>query len=185
MSRITDLVANTSLATNDLLVVVDVSDTSMASTGTDKKLTVAQLLGFPANVSSTPADPASTVSTTLVMMGLGSSWAITPASSGKVLVNVTGGVTTATAVVNFFYTGRFGTGTAPLNGAAVSGTRFGAVEDAISAASAAGVYLPFAFTALVTLTPGTAYWFDLALSTTNAADAASFRALSFTAVEIA
>jgi hypothetical protein len=41
--KITELAAITSLADNDLLVVVDVSDTTMAATGTNKKITWANL----------------------------------------------------------------------------------------------------------------------------------------------
>lgn len=43
MSKITDLAAVGTLHSNDLLIDVDVHDTTMAATGTNKKLTVAQL----------------------------------------------------------------------------------------------------------------------------------------------
>lgn len=46
---ISQLTAMSQLAANDLLVCVDVSDTTMAPTGTDKQLTVSQFLGAPAN----------------------------------------------------------------------------------------------------------------------------------------
>lgn len=189
MSQITALTANTSLATADLLVVVDVDDTTMAASGTDKKLLVGDLgtlvRSVPANAQSVPApDPAGTVSLTLVMMGLGSSCAITPASSGKVLINITGFGRTQTAAVSFMFGPRFGTGTAPINGAAVTGTRFGMQADATIQSPVAGAYVPFAVTALLTLTPGTAYWFDMALNTSNAADAANLADMSFTALEV-
>lgn len=45
-TKITDLAAAGTLATGDLLPVVDVSDTSMAASGTDKKLTLDGLKGF-------------------------------------------------------------------------------------------------------------------------------------------
>src|SRR5258708_25891405 len=125
MARITDLAANSSLAAADLLVVVDVDDTTMAATGTDKKLTVAQLLSFPANAVSLPANPAGTVSLTAVMMALGSTCAITTNSSGRVLVTMTGQARTATAAVSCTTGGRYGTGTAPVNGAAGTGDRGG------------------------------------------------------------
>src|SRR5258708_19693607 len=124
MARITDLAANSSLAAADLLVVVDVDDTTMAATGTDKKLTVAQRLSFPANAVSLPANPAGTVSLTAVMMGLGSTCAITTNSSGRVLVTMTGQARTATAAVSCTTGGRYGTGTAPVNGAAGTRTTF-------------------------------------------------------------
>ena len=188
MSKITALTANTSLAAGDLLVVVDVDDTTMAATGTDKKLAISDLQTFikagPASASATPANPTATASTSLKMMGLGSSCALTPGSSGTVLVTVTGEVTTATAVVTATWGGRYGTGAAPANGAAVSGTRFGAAADLSTQAQAAGAGVPFALTALLSLTPGTAYWFDIALDTANASDSASVTNISFTAVEI-
>jgi hypothetical protein len=45
-AKITDLTALTgaSVATGDLLPIVDVSDTTMAASGTDKKITIAELL---------------------------------------------------------------------------------------------------------------------------------------------
>lgn len=42
-STITDLAEATTLASNDLLVLVDLSDTSMDGSGTDKKCTIATL----------------------------------------------------------------------------------------------------------------------------------------------
>lgn len=46
MSKITDFTAMGAVSPSDLLVAVDVSDTSMAATGTNKKMTLAQA-GFP------------------------------------------------------------------------------------------------------------------------------------------
>jgi hypothetical protein len=44
--KISDLSANSAPAIGDLLLMVDVSDTSMGASGTDKKFTVATLLGI-------------------------------------------------------------------------------------------------------------------------------------------
>ena len=43
--------------------------------------------------------------------------------------------------------------------------------------------MPFAQTAVLSLTPGTAYWFDLALDTNSASDSASFSSLSISIIE--
>ena len=43
-TKLSDLAALTSVATGDLIPVVDVSDTSMAATGTNKKITHANLV---------------------------------------------------------------------------------------------------------------------------------------------
>ena len=48
MAKITSYAAITAPQSNDLLITVDVNDTSMASTGTDKKMTLGQLNGFTA-----------------------------------------------------------------------------------------------------------------------------------------
>jgi len=136
-----------------------------------------------------PTAPASTVSATLVMMGLGTNATgtpavITPTGTGLVQVTVTADITTATGAAVITYGGRFGTGAAPVNGAAVTGTRFGAAGDPTTTPNAASVRIPIAFTDIVTLTPGTAAWFDLALATANAADAASVNNVSITLVEL-
>ena len=62
MARITDLAASSGVASGDLTIFVDISDTSMAATGTDKQLTMAQLvtaveaLGVATNVTTTEGD---------------------------------------------------------------------------------------------------------------------------------
>jgi hypothetical protein len=132
---------------------------------------------------SKPGGPAGTVSATLVMMGLGTTWAYTPTGSGIVAVTLTGLVTTATAVATATYGGRYGTGTAPGNGVAVTGTRFGAAGDPAVRPQTAGTGVPWALTDMLTLTPGTTYWFDLALDSSIGADSASFTDLSIILAE--
>lgn len=122
----------------------------------------------------TPASPASTTSTSMVMMGL--AMAYTPTQSGIVVVHVTGTGATATSSVGFNVGVRYGTGTAPAHGAAVTGTTAG--QDITDHGSGAGSQVGFAFVARLSgLTANTAYWFDLALSTTNASDAASLASI--------
>lgn len=190
MARITDLTANSSLASGDLLVVVDIDDATMDATGTDKKLAISDLstfiLGTPVTSTGQPANPAATASLTLVMMGTGTTCKITPASTGKVQVTITGLVFTNTAAVNLTFGARFGTGTAPANGVAVTGTRWGSgTTDLTTRSAALAVGVPFALTDLLTLTPATAYWFDIALLTSAGADTAAVTNLSFVAREVA
>lgn len=131
----------------------------------------------------TPANPAATASTTLVMMGLGCLF--TAAGGGLVLVSVTGVAATATAAVAATVGGRYGTGTAPVTAAAVTGTRFGAAADqVIGPAAAAAAGIGFALTALLQLIPGTAYWFDLALATATTGDHASMADVGLTIIEL-
>jgi hypothetical protein len=82
----------------------------------------------PAFVSVIPSNPAATTSATYLMQGLGvagaSAFTITPQCTGRVLVLVEGdmtGVNTATVTAQL----SFGTGTAPANNAAVTGTQVG------------------------------------------------------------
>lgn len=141
----------------------------------------------PQNAQANPPNPGSTTSASLVMMGLGTAGpcAITPASTGNVQVTFTGGATTLTGIATGAVGARFGTGVAPANGAAVTGTRFSGVGD--KQFKSTGVAITedsFAFADLLTLAPGTSYWFDIALSSSNPADAAEVLNVSFTAVEI-
>lgn len=136
-----------------------------------------------ATLTNKPTDPNATTSATLVMQGLGTGWTITPTASGKVLVTVVGeGTVTTTAVAVTTVGPRYGTGTAPTNGAAVSGTAFGAKADFTFTPVGVGLKTPFAFTEILSLTAGTAYWFDIALS--SAANPAQVTNLSITAVEL-
>jgi hypothetical protein len=133
-----------------------------------------------------PANPASTISVnTPVMMGLGSTCVYTPAGTGLVQVNIAGLGATAGAAVQFNVGPRFGTGTAPVNGAADTGTRFGTTADQLIKVPSISGNTSFGFTAQVQLVTGTAYWFDLAISTNTAGDAASVSAVSMTITELA
>ena len=109
--------------------------------------------------------PTVTSSATKVMMGLGSAWALTPNATGRVRLTINGITSnTGTSVlhnINVYY----GTGTAPVNGAALTGTAIltGGDYGTISA-SGANTNTPISLTVEVSgLTLATAYWFDLAL----------------------
>jgi hypothetical protein len=123
----------------------------------------------------TPTNPASTTSTTLVMAGLALSY--TPAVSGILRVQLVGGGRTATAVAGITVGLRYGTGTAPANGAAASGTGFG--DEQFFGAPSTTVNGQFALNGIITgLTPGTAVWVDVAFDTASSSDAASLVNLS-------
>jgi hypothetical protein len=111
---------------------------------------------------STPANPAGTTSTTLVMAGLAGS--ITPTSSGIIIIIINGDGFNTTAADGYEIQISYGTGTAPVNGAAVTGTQVGGLL-VMTRAQAASVKIPFSANAIVTgLTVGTAYWIDLAFA---------------------
>ena len=62
-TKISDLTALTTAATGDLLVIVDISDTTMAASGTDKQITAGELLisGLPGEFSTLEASGVSTL----------------------------------------------------------------------------------------------------------------------------
>jgi hypothetical protein len=108
----------------------------------------------------TPSNPSNITSTTGVQLGLGTSCHITPVYSSRIHVQFIGGAFNVTSGDVWQLQAAFGTGVAPSNNVAKTGTTIGVTVDGTSAAaSAIG-----AFTAggIVTgLTPGTAYWLDL------------------------
>lgn len=188
MTKITAYAALASPADADVIPGVDVSDTSMAASGTTKALALSVLKTYvkagPAFAQGQPGNPTGTVSATLVMMGTGTTCKITPGSGGKVQVMISGQVAVATtANVVVTWGPRFGTGTAPVNGAAVTGTRWGAAADYTTQTATAGVKVPFCFVDLLTLTPATAYWFDIAIGVASA-NSGTVTSLSFVAEEI-
>lgn len=109
----------------------------------------------------TPSNPSGTTSTTAVMMGLAGS--LTPAISTRMDVTICGQM--ANSVINDGTTVqlRYGTSTAPTNGAALTGTQLGASQTftALVAAQKDG----FCVTGIATgLSIGTAYWIDAAVN---------------------
>lgn len=108
----------------------------------------------------TPANPTGTTSTTLVMMGLAESF--TPVFSTRMEISICGNIAQSTTADGAGVQLSYGTGTAPANAAAVTGTQVGSLT---TMTFLTGVLLvPFSLTAIVTgLTAGTAYWVDLAL----------------------
>jgi hypothetical protein len=123
----------------------------------------ATMVGAPSNPTGTTATGAG------VMMGLGSSCAITPLYSSRVYLEIQGGMANDTsgdgALNSLFY----GTGTAPVNQAASTGTGLGGTN---MTAAAANQTVSFANIGVATgLSPGTAYWFDLRLAAVTAGTA--------------
>jgi hypothetical protein len=135
-----------------------------------------------ATLQATPSNPTGTTSATGVMMGLGTTCKITPVYSGRVWVTFSGVAANSVATSSFIASVRFGTGTAPANAAALSGTTVGAGFAGTS--TAAGQGTPFGgMGGIITgLTVGTAIWFDMGLSATPSG-AASLTTLTCTAME--
>lgn len=116
---------------------------------------------FATNVTS--ANPASTTSTTTVMMGLAMTFQTVYTQTGICMVNGqvgnTGNGTTNLSVVA-------GHGTPPVFGAPLTGTVVG--QPISYKGPSAGAWVPFAQTVLLSgITPSTPQWIDLAVSVTS------------------
>jgi hypothetical protein len=96
---------------------------------------------------------------------MGLAGAITPVRAGRIFLSICGNIVatngnTATAQLSY------GTGTAPVNGAAVTGTQIGA--QIAQLALTGYLSTPFCLSAVITgLTITTAYWLDLALKSSS------------------
>lgn len=128
--------------------------------------------GSPNKLSTFFNSPVGNVSTTEKAMGFGSSCNIVPNSSGAIFVLFTGMVANATAAGDgVTITGRYGTGTAPVNGATSGlGTQMGAPQNFV-ASTTAGRQGFSAHAILGGLTLGTAWWFDLSIVAVTAGGA--------------
>jgi hypothetical protein len=108
----------------------------------------------------TAAAPTSTVSTTAVMMAAGGT--ITPVLSTRAMIMISGQMANSTAGDGATVDVRYGTGTAPSNGSAVTGTLVGIAQSSTSVS--AGQKSGFCVCVPITgLTVGTAVWVDLSL----------------------
>lgn len=133
----------------------------------------------PNTYQASPGNPTGTTSTTEVMMGLSGSF--TASSTGRVLAIITGNMdnNSGDASNGQMY---FGTGTAPTNGAALTGTAVG--TKVIYGATISNQFLPFTCSAIISLTPSTAYWFDMALANGTGGGTAAINNLSISICEI-
>lgn len=136
-----------------------------------------------------PGNPTgTTVTSAPVMMGLGQAGCVyTPLSSvGKVRLTVKAEGSTAMTASTFTVSARYGTGTAPANAAAETGTQFGAINaSTLKAQNTASAAVFVADDILTGLTPGTQIWVDLALATGASADEATLVNISCVFEELA
>jgi hypothetical protein len=136
------------------------------------------------NAQSTPADPATTVSLVGVMMGLAGS--VTPTKSGTVLIVISGDMDNGTANNGAQVQIRTGTGVAPVNGAALTGTTGGGLVKMTITSGGTGTTsrVPFSLNCLITgLAVGTAVWIDVGLASL-VGGTSRIRDISISAIEI-
>ena len=129
-----------------------------------KGVSIASLLTN-ASVQTGTLSPTGRASTTGVMMGLGGSGcSITPSVTGRVYLHIGGNVSNTTGAGSSSGASlQYGTGSAPTNNTAVTGTQLGATSRS-STVSASAVFPLQVSGNLTGLTLGTAVWFDLSVS---------------------
>lgn len=139
----------------------DATNASNIGSGT---LNSARLAWNSAILEATPSNPASTTSTTGVMMGLGvTTCRFTPTFSTRVRFTIDGAVANSGAGNASNFQLRFAAGAGPANGVAPAGSGIGGQNSITSPAANALSFFSIARTA-TGLTPGTTYWFDINLS---------------------
>jgi hypothetical protein len=129
---------------------------------------------------SQPSNPTGTTNLTGLMMGLAGS--MTPQNTGKILYIVSGEIANDTSTDGAKVQLRYGTGSAPANAAALTGTTAGNIPSFTAAAN--NQMAPFSVQAVISgLTLGTAYWLDVSLAAITGGTA-TIKNISLTAVEI-
>lgn len=113
-----------------------------------------------------PSNPTGTSSTTLVMAGLGI--LITPKVTGRIWAEIWGSVQNTIATDGTQVQLRYGTGSAPANGATVAGSAFNAATQ-IATSATASAYAGLPIGGVVSgLTNNTQYWVDVAFESVTA-----------------
>ena len=147
------------------IVNADVATTAAIAKSKISTSSTWALTDIPAHNYVNPAlsNPAGSNSTTYVHDGLAVYF--TPTSTGKVFVQFKADLSNS-GPYHAYMGIKYGTGVAPMNGAAETGTLLGLIGVVISAA---GFIIGESSFAVVTgLSVGTQYWFDLVQKTTNA-----------------
>jgi hypothetical protein len=104
-------------------------------------------------------------STTKLMCGFGGTFSLTPGATGRVRIRVTGSVSGNTSGDTISVNNYFGTGTAPIAGAAVTGTAGNGQDYILTVGLPGGQPMLFSMEYEITgLTLSTAYWFDIGMA---------------------
>ncbi|GMP11858.1 hypothetical protein [Bradyrhizobium sp. TM239] len=136
-----------------------------------------------AHQSATPANPGGTANTTGVMMGLGATCKVTPATTGRIRFTIIGNVTNNNISKNTTVLGRYGTGSAPSNAAALTGTVFDSGRTYSTAAAGSPLML-FAVEGIISgLTLSTQVWYDASVATNDSGTTSSISSIQCLAAE--
>jgi hypothetical protein len=146
-----------------LFAFVQLGAQSPATTVNAKGYLVNGVKGVGSRMHASPVDQTGNATATLKMNGLGAAAApctITPTSSGNVTFTISGALNQNTTADGVTYALAIGTGTAPANAAAATGTIISATP--IWTALTGMLTVPFSVTASSTNLPiGVAQWYDL------------------------
>ena len=130
-------------------------------------------------------NPSGTTSTAGVMAGLAKS--ITPTSTGRILIFISGQATNGTGDSGFKFDIRYGSGAAPSNGNALTGTQVGGTVTGSGVVSGSTTGVPiasFSHQGIVSgLTLSTAYWIDIGEYAVTAGTA-TFSNINVTIIEL-
>lgn len=143
----------------------------ITSDGTNYQVTFNPVALAYARATSAPGNPSSTVSAAAVMMGLAGSF--TPRVSGQVLMQTRHDVSNSVVGDGCVWQLQYGTGGAPANGAASTGTSAGSPGQLTE--PAAGAVIPASSLGMPGgLTLNTTYWYDLSLRAVTGGTCALF-----------
>lgn len=126
--------------------------------------------------------PTLTASTSALMLGAAGS--ITPQGT-RIFVAIAGKYNnSASTTATLKLEGRYGTGTAPVQNAAVTGTAFGTAMTGLETAATARM-IPFTLIGIVTgLTAGVAYWLDVAFTNGDGTNAPQIGQVTLIAFDV-
>lgn len=129
-----------------------------------------------------PADPSQITGATDSMLGMGTTVTYTPNRSGILSIDISGNITDDTSADLGTWKFRYGTGTAPANAAAASGT---AVTPSSTWTALTGITsAPFGDTQLITVTLGPTYWFDYSAAATGGGAKVGMTQMKFKIMEV-
>lgn len=119
----------------------------------------------PVKSSATVTSPSATTSASLVMMGLKGT--ITPATTGTIIFNAYTSFQSTIVGDGCVFSLRIGTGAAPNNGDAASGTQVNPIDGAITAGAISQAVQGYLAGYITGRTVSTAYWYDFAFASTT------------------
>jgi hypothetical protein len=131
----------------------------------------------------TAGNPGTTSSASYLMQGFGSGWKLTPTTYGVIRITIDGTIQCASLTFPAFKLA-YGTSSAPSYGSSATGTVVGSTTTLASVGATAQTF-PFCKDFIITgLSPGTAYWFDVQLTSGNGSAGVGLYGLEFTAQEL-